>query len=126
MIVVTDGRSKDLGENAVKIVGENLRQAGDLAVVAVGVNKAVDSELLEIASSPDLVHNTKKFTDLQKFLSPVFAEICKETGGETLKEGRTADLGSEDEFDFEVPCFTNGTCSMQTDIVIALDAFRKY
>jgi hypothetical protein len=122
MIVVTDGRAKDIDENTVKIVGQKLREAGDLTVVAVGVNKAVESELLEIASSPDFVHNTKKFADLEKFLSPVFAEICKETGGKTMIEGRTIDT-DEEEFEFDVPCLTNGTCMMQTDIVIALDAF---
>lgn len=84
MVVLTDGKSKDKGDLKIDVIGEKLRQNGDVTVIAVGVNKAKHDELVKIATSELLVHETKKFTDLKILIPNLFNAVCTTTGGDHI------------------------------------------
>ena len=129
MIVVTDGKSKDKGDMRVEKIGKLIRDAGDLTVIAVGVNKAKHAELLHIASDESLVHETKKFSDLKTFLPQLFREVCKTTGGvasATTVATTTITTTTPVEVLESVPCGqASPICSeRKLDLAIMLDAYQ--
>ena len=135
MIVLTDGKAKDKGQNKVKVVGEMLRKT-DLMVIAVGIKKAKHAELVQMATNEDFVHETNSFSGLQQLLPDLFDEICtsEAIGGETIHLTTTTLPPPTTPRKVKLPkamqelnCLAKDAyvCDIKMDLAIVLDAYHK-
>ena len=136
MIVMTDGKSKDKGDNTVQKIGELLRNEASITVIAVGIKKAKHSDLVGMATREDLVHEAKSFTGLDQFFPSMFAEICIDViGGQTVAvTTTTTTTTTTPKPKFHLPvelrhadcnALVENYCTINADIGIFIDAYQN-
>jgi collagen type VI alpha len=75
LIVITDGKSAD----KVQLPAEKLRTQG-VNIYAIGVKEAVETELQEIAGSPQNTFLVNNFDALKIIKDDIITEICSADG----------------------------------------------